>query len=274
MHPWTALAQQLQKTHSEHVHLRMWDCIIDGANVSAGGIAFWWTLMQARIKCYRWAGMYELALKYCLEAAGTMRKSNMFTVSMEIDYLLRLGMIYYEQRQYHEAQSTFGRLVDVAQVDFAQVDVAQVDVERYWDRVSIALHCLAVIHEDCGELDQARERYKQSLELCLRIVGIEDAKTVGALTDLLRFCQYYNLHDESIRVKRQYADTYNYLEEISEGLWNLDINDDSAVVEETSVESEQDAMASNVSGIICQPDSNIQQHGRDDETYQLQDEST
>lgn len=248
MHPWTTLAQHLQKTRCKHVHLRMWDCIVDGTNVSAGGIAFWWILMQARIECYRWAGIYELALKYCQEAADTARKSNMFTLSIKIGYLWTLGMIYLEQQRGLEARSTFERLVDAAQAD----------VERYWYHVSIALRCLAIIHEDCGELDQAQERYRQRLELCLKIAGIEDTKTVEALTDLLRFCQNHNLHDESIRVKRQYADAYNYLEDISEGLWNLNINDDSAVVEETSVESEQDVMASNVSGFICQSDSNIQ----------------
>lgn len=124
----------------------------------------------------------------------------------------------------------------------------------HWNDLSLALGHLARLHRDRGEIDQARERYEQNLKLCLNLWRTEDADTVDAFVDLLRFCQDHDLQDESIRLKQRYADFYNHLEEITDGLWNLDLNDDSAEVERLSSETEQGAMKSNVSSVICDLD--------------------
>lgn len=89
-HPCTILAKLFQKTPSYHARLRMWDCILDNADVLLGGTASWWLLAGQRLECYRVAGIGELALKYCHEAAVAARKSNIFTVRMEVRVLCEL----------------------------------------------------------------------------------------------------------------------------------------------------------------------------------------
>ncbi|KAK5093481.1 hypothetical protein LTR70_004687 [Exophiala xenobiotica] len=223
-HPWTVLAQHLQKTHSHHVRLRMWNCILDNVDVLIEGTASWWDLVRARFRCYQDADMHELALKYCHEAADVARKSNRFTEKMELRFLYDLGLIYFEMRRDHEAQSVFERFLEVAQVDIAM----------NWCNMSLVLEWLAKLHEDRGEVDQARQRYEQCLEFSLNSSGIEDAVTVKAFVSLLRFCQNHDLQDELTRLKQQYADFYNHVEEITEGLWNLDLEDGSGEAEELS----------------------------------------
>ena len=49
-HPWTILAQHLQKTHNHHVRLRMWDCILDNIDVLTEGTTHWWYLVRARLR--------------------------------------------------------------------------------------------------------------------------------------------------------------------------------------------------------------------------------
>jgi len=223
-HPWTILAQHLQKTHSHHVRLRMWDCILDNVDVLTEGLTSWWHLVSARLRCYRDAGMHELALKYCHEAADVVRQSNSSSVQMEVLCLFDLGLMYFGVRRNHEAQSVFERLLEVAKVD----------VPMHWFDMSYALVYLAQLHEDRGEIDQARQRYEQRLELCLNEWEIKDAVTVDAFVDQLRFCQNHDLQDDSTRLKQQYADFYNHVEEITDGLWNLKLESDSAEVEELS----------------------------------------
>lgn len=145
------------------------------------------------------------------EAADAARKSNRFTVEVEVQYLYRLGATYLGLRRDHQAQSTFERLLEVAQADIA----------AHWYIMFVALRCLALSHKARGQIDQARERYEQALKLCLDLVRTEDANTVNAFVELLRFCQKHILQIESIRLKQQYTDVYNHVEDITDGFWNL-----------------------------------------------------
>ena len=220
-HPITLVAHYLQERGvDKDERLRMWDCIVDKFDPTQP-MEQWWDLVQRRCEYCRGAGMYDLAAQYCREAESRLRESKQLTIELEIDVLHDLGRTIFHQGEDGEAEECFKRLLGIAQLH----------VEVYWEKTSMAFYYLAMIYEDRTEVSQAQEYLEKALKLALQFGGIGDALTVENYRDLLRFYQHNGLLDEIVCLKEQYAELHNHVEEITEGLWSVDLDDDPAEAE-------------------------------------------
>jgi len=220
-HPFTLVAKQLQDVDNDRTVSLMWDCILDSFPSTIGSANRWWELAMMRwLYCFD-AGLYDLAIQNCRGAVTNMRKMNLLTTRMEIESHLTLGKVYLRQRQESAAQRAFQRVLELAQ------DM----IPSFWQPIKTTLDWLAKIHGDHSQIFQAREYLEQSLELVLDTEGIQGPETVETFVNLLRFCQRYNLRDDLARLENQYADSYSHVQEITDGLWYLDIQDDSTEVD-------------------------------------------
>jgi len=220
-HPSTVIARYLHgKDIGKDERLTMWSCIINGFDPTQP-MEQWWSLARRRWDYCRDVGMHGLAVQYCREAESLMRESKQLTITMEIETLLDLGQIYFDQAEDGTAEEYLSR----------SLEVAQINVEKYWRYMSLTLFFLAEIHTYRSEVSQAQKFHEQALELALQFGGMEDADTVNGYRDLLCFYQRNGLLDEIVHAKEQYAELHNHVEEITEGLWSVELDDDSAEAE-------------------------------------------
>jgi len=215
-HPMTLIIRHLHSKDSSHdEQLRMWDCILDNFVKPEQRMGQWWEVARLRWECCRINGMYDLAARYCREAATAMRTLNHWDTNMEMDVLLALGELSLEQRDDDVAREYFEHFVRLAQVN----------MEREWKRVSITLCYLAQIDIYPIELGSALTFLERAFRVTFEHGRRNDAYTIDRLADLLRFCEDAELHDEIARIKQEYAEPFNDLEKITEGMWNIKLDD-------------------------------------------------
>lgn len=215
-HPMTTVVLRLHsKGIDDDEQLRMWDCIVDHFVEPKQHVDRWWYLVRLRWQYCRGIGRYDLAKRYCQEARAVARTSRHHDIYKEIELRRELGFSHLLQGDNATANEHFRGCLELGQVN----------LELFWQEASSALLGLALVYKRSDEVSRALKARERAFRLAVEYGGRGHARTIDALAALLRFCERKGLYVESDRIKKEYAESFNDLQEITDGMWNIKLGD-------------------------------------------------
>lgn len=159
--------------------------------------------------------MTEHARRYCLQTVEGMQNYGTLTSDMEAEAHSDLSTSALKEKDWETAKSHVEKVDEI--VDIGSVELT---VWKY-----LALGKLAIIHEKSSNFEAALNSHKRSLGIVTKLYGREDCTSLDSFVRAIKFCRRHGLDDHEIRLKAEHSDVHNHLEYITDGLWDMKLDD-------------------------------------------------